>query len=649
MYDNIQNEEEEDSQKEGQQKEEDPLENPRIAILLEEERANPKVEEMIFNWAKFNLDIRERKMKDLKYHFPNEKLKKEIYTTVEKLLIECSLLNNKQDREKEILKTYQWYKAEIKKYYDLAIMKEFTAPQNNEIKNEDSEEEADEIDKEKDTKKLEHSKRTEFKNQINLKKFHVKKIIKVKSISNLNRVKKIEKSDNKSESDLSKSVNKVKLVTNASNMEDEDDKSNDNNIQPSWEFFTSKHDAVCKHCRKGKKKNNEKLQNPKREVKETYSVKRPKVEKQLMKYEKLILQEKNKRLAEARNEKEIQDNIKNFGQQKASYKSNVDKKYNMIEVVKIYKKQIDERKNDSVFMTNTNAKNTSFNQSILSGNSQVKEEKDIPNKSVVQETEKNIDENIIKEENKDPKLSLENLNLSQSDIEEEFEASQVLPKINSPKKERVISVRPRNLNVQTNNIIKDPNKEERTIRITLDINKEECVNKIIENNIQESLYQNESVESLNKFPRHKLPKILQARLKFGELIKSGVLAGKINKAAEIHFKPISYFFGKSNPSMSLDIGERKIDDYFENKSLKSSNSCADVVKNQFFIKRDTNLLKLRKSLDTYKIRDVNKLTRFLRGSSDEYTLRNSFLSPKASDFNIKPKYPSTMSGLLSSD
>ena len=346
----------------------------KILSLINKENDN-KLHEMCLNLLKYKREIQNFIEKKENIHFFN--FKRTLFEELEKILIKISDCSE-QIRKNKINKIYKWYKNKINNFLDLKYINEFSKNKNDFIiyKNNNN----------KDNNNIHrnfYNINQKFKNEYKIKKLNINSNnnneIKIKF---LNEIKNIENNEELNDKEKNFQINNIKSHI------PKDFGSNEIN-------FINKNNNKKILCKKNYY-NNEYINS-------SFSFNKPKYNFQIGNIEKNIIEEKNKKIIEKRNQEETFKKIKDFGQQRAIYKSNINNIYEIKDIINIYnnenkycfcyrtKKDIKNDKN--INENNIKIENIENNELIIDENNKINSL--INNNKVIYNNIKNLDDNNL--------------------------------------------------------------------------------------------------------------------------------------------------------------------------------------------------------------------------------------------------------------
>ena len=264
-----------------------------------------------------------------------------LFHTVEKNLIEISYLSQREHRDNKIEILYKWYKNILNKNNILKRMKSKSYKSNNEkydFSEEKKENENEEINniKEDNKENIENNeedntniKKEEKEEELIQKKEQEKDIIPAKVIKNK----------------LSESFSRKERLRLASAKEQKSDLIINSKSNPSWNFMTRLH--IKKTCA-----NNNSLPRTNSEIftssfitpKPCKKIFFPVIKDKHFKIEEDIMNSKLRQIQEKRNWEDVNIHLNKFGMIRAKFKENVNNKYEMKELIKMY---VNENKNET--------------------------------------------------------------------------------------------------------------------------------------------------------------------------------------------------------------------------------------------------------------------------------------------------------------
>ena len=314
-------------------------------LNFSKEEKNPLLKELVNNIIDFRKKCVNQNENDIK-------IKKIIagnylfFHDIEKNLIEISYISNKEYRDEKIEVLYNWYKNILKKNKMLKKMqsKSYKSVNErydfNEEKNNDENEEIQENKEDKDIKK-------EVNEEINTGK---EIIIEEKEKEEVNKKKEKEETKEIIQSDiidnkLSESFSRKERLRLASAKEQNSDIVINSKSNLSWNFMTRLH--IRKNC-----SNKHSLPRTNSEIISSSfitptpyrKISFPVIKEKHFHIEKDIMDSKLKMLREKRHWEDINIHINKFGMNRAKFKENLNNKYEMKELIRMY---VNEHKNDT--------------------------------------------------------------------------------------------------------------------------------------------------------------------------------------------------------------------------------------------------------------------------------------------------------------
>ena len=527
---------------------------------------NNKIEEMVSNLTKYKTDIQEK----IKYNkiIPHYKFRKTIFKHIELILLQIGEIEDNEKRKEQIDKLYKWYKNKMNFYYTLSRMNKRSYYKKDEyvydtkydsINDKKDEDSDDEINhRTKITYKKIHYYINEFrKHQIKIKKSK-------KNINNSVEVKTQPRNKNfrnilfKNNSDLSR-------------------------------YFTKKIDikkSELKHF-------DSKI--PKYEIKSSYSIERPEYNISTLKIEKGINNLKNKIISEKNSQVEIKKIIEDFGKKRAMYKSNLNKRHEIKNILKEYK-----------------SLQYSLNDEINKGSNTNKEsEKDKSDKEKRRISKINL--NNVKN------ISSDNLLITSLPISHNINNN-----INFNEKRNFKFLKKKILikNKEENDISKNEkneeeiNKEEKIINIHCEFPKIKSSEALLSTKID----QNDSImKSITNNP------IYNSKRK---IIKLCSVNDRSNKNIE-NIENTNNIFSLSNTKyMSCN-------NFNDINELYNANNRHEYAKKNLSVSIDNNYLRIKRGFDIFKRNEYLKLAKLIKDNEHDDTLNktalfHAFIDPKIS-------------------
>ena len=360
----------------------------KILSLINQEN-DIKLHEMCLNLLKYKREIQNYIEKKENINFFN--FKQTLFEELEKILIKISDSSN-QIRKNIINKIYKWYKNKIKNYLDLNSINEFSYPKNKLdfiIYKKNNNYNKDNIQSHRNLFNIKQKFKEEYKNKkLNISSDNNKEI----KIKFFNEIKNIENNEELNDKEKNIQIKDIKSHI------PKDFGSNEIN-------FFNKNNNKKILCKKNYY-NNEYINS-------SFSFNKPKFNYQIGNIEKNIIEEKNKKIIEKRNQEETIKKLKDFDQQRAIYKSNVNNIYEIKDIIKIYnnshkycfcyrtKNKIIKNENNIIIdESNNKIENIEKNTLIIDKNENDKFIFSLNNCKIVINNIKNLDDNNLIKNNK---------------------------------------------------------------------------------------------------------------------------------------------------------------------------------------------------------------------------------------------------------
>jgi len=289
--------------------------NKKLDYLIDRlsEYKKDKQSQIIENHNK-NINISSLKKRDINV----ESFKHIVFSTVDKVISEILYMEKEEIRKNKIDYLYNWFNKNYNNYFKISYMNERT-------------------------KNLPSEKLTELEinqdNQDFLKYFHISYLEGVENNGY----------EHRNESNFITKPNKLYKEYERKNVFILDEKKLENYDNNKKIFY--------------KRKNL-------KEVKGSYSYNRPPYGFQILFNEQKINEEKNKLLQEKRSQEEMISMMKNFGRNRAMYKMNINNKYEMRNMIKMYKSQIrsNSQLQKSIIEEDKDDENNSYNNKMKINN-----------------------------------------------------------------------------------------------------------------------------------------------------------------------------------------------------------------------------------------------------------------------------------------
>ena len=272
--------------------------NDYILTLLMNE-PNRILEELCFSIVNYKVEVEKLANENKE----NSSFKQNLYKELESLLCQASYIERREDRNEKIEKIYNWYKDRMKNYMSLAKITEKTYY--------DSDEKPKILKEKKiseDISAISH--RTNFAKGFNIKLYRVKKI----------RIKSKKKNFTKQKINSSKLEYYKNEEGKTTKKKEKEQKLIEKQKLPSMSTVSTWISSISS----------------KRELQSSYSYAEPKFTFSQAVIESKIIKEKQKALAKKRTEEEIKEAINEFGEKRALFKGNREKKYVIKEILNLY-------------------------------------------------------------------------------------------------------------------------------------------------------------------------------------------------------------------------------------------------------------------------------------------------------------------------
>jgi hypothetical protein len=469
-----------------------------------------------------------------------------LYSKLEKNLIELMYIKKQDYRKERIIRTYNWYQNELKKFKDLRFINKksyndldaviddvYFKEKLDLIKHEADHRIEDDILKEQmshrsaifDKSLLDEFKRNHVYNNVFYKKIH--KHLEKKKLGKKKLKPELEKPDRPvgehtiyySFKDGIRPVSLAKVDLN-----DKTILAKPSGGERQRTF----------HTKLGEKKYEEVVID--KEIKSSFSYYRPNMDFNLLNAEKRISEQKNKYLAEKRNQEEIDKNMKDFGRMRAQYKANEEKKCELKKLVNIYtnRKKLDTkllskyRKNNYINNIPSPEKEEvepNVNEHLSLNRFGSMSIKNLSAFKIIKENKsdkKYIPENVSEyneyyyiqqqqeeekkrkaEEKKRKEEEKEELNLKRK-MQKKYTYNQVdiAKKFRRIDGDKILTNEAKNIDKQTKEILNNPSEKIPKINLCLKFKKLNATNKLIQDKL------NQAIEEEKKFPNDLVYKLL---------------------------------------------------------------------------------------------------------------------------------------------
>ena len=469
-----------------------------------------------------------------------------LYSKLEKNLIELMYIKKQDYRKERIIRTYNWYQNELKKFKDLRFINKksyndldaviddvYFKEKLDLIQHEADHRIEDDILKEQmshrsaifDKSLLDEFKRNHVYNNVFYKKIH--KHLEKKKLGKKKLKPELEKPDRPvgehtiyySFKDGIRPVSLAKVDLN-----DKTILAKPSGGERQRTF----------HTKLGEKKYEEVVID--KEIKSSFSYYRPNMDFNLLNAEKRISEQKNKYLAEKRNQEEIDKNMKDFGRMRAQYKANEEKKCELKKLVNIYtnRKKLDTkllskyRKNNYINNIPSPEKEEAepnVNEHLSLNRFGSMSIKNLSAFKIIKENKsdkKYIPENVSEyneyyyiqqqqeeekkrkaEEKKRKEEEKEELNLKRK-MQKKYTYNQVdiAKKFRRIDGDKILTNEAKNIDKQTKEILNNPSEKIPKINLCLKFKKLNATNKLIQDKL------NQAIEEEKKFPNDLVYKLL---------------------------------------------------------------------------------------------------------------------------------------------
>ena len=648
-----------------------------------------KIDELVADLLKYKKD----EINFIKHNkeIPHYIFRSSIYHQLESLLCQIGEIEDKMKRKEHIDSLYKWYKNKFNFYFSLSRINKRTYLDKDEQKAyEDKLLEIKRIKEEEENNakrydEFEHRSIIQYKKIHNyIKDFKHKELLsefQKNNPDNDGENKTIE--NNKTEGNI---PNYFKVNKNSFKIED----FNFRELKKNYNIYMNKKDKFYskKVDKKITEKNEVDSEIPKYEIKSSYSIERPPYNEAMVKIENNINAMKNKGIIEKNNESEIAKAIDDFGKKRALFQSDLNKKYELKNIIKDYKsnnkssikilpkdiklKKIDKKtindiNNDKNNLIKTETNISNYNNQVIS------HDKNEQRKSETIDSTKEELKEEIKEEKKKEK---ENIVIENSNYEIK-KPKRRLCKIYLNKVKNMGNNTENDENENNKNSLNDilnynnkNNKDNFFLTSTYDAKKKDANNTSLEKNKTEE----ESSLIINREDSENKEKVLNVHFRFPKLKSSmALLSSKIDKPdtfmRQIALNPlfraknqninlcsidnrISLRRNRLNPlsnkrsissnvlDYDYDINENNdmnINTDIDNSNLNNSNSIHEFTKKSVIDSKEHNFLNIKKGFDIFKKKEFDELEKVLKERNRWKTINKSamyqaFIDPKISSF-----------------
>ena len=563
----------------------------QLAITLEKNENNPKLKELASYLDSYKKNY--KKSIDTRIEMKNSSFLNNIFSNLQKLLSEVCYIESKEIFEQKLISVYNWFTKTFNTYKTLSQIKYHTDPAPDQklteeelnVDNKDYQEKMNELFI---ARHNEVSHRTILNDVqrpgdliMSMKTRHIRKpeVIQPKKLIDTKENK--DTRENKGKEILSSSMGMKSTFYSTS-------KSFSNIFTGNTNMAMNKTKTV--------------IYEPKKEIKSSYSYTRPKYTFQQLSVEQMINSQRNKELNDKRMNEELKQSLNEFGNNKSTYKSNLQKKYELSKIIELYDKKISERDDER---ENNDKINGEENEEDLIEyfHNQKNPQRNRSSASIHFLQRKKTSE-MIKSPQRTLMRTFSTVQAPQMQKEE-------------TRKEKIIVDNIQNVN-KKNYVYKSSNEKKFDVKIKID--QKEAKNK----NYQ---YKNEKEEDI---PNDLLIKeknnngILNARVSNHDLCSFKHHA-PLKKNYHNYYNPLS---GYDSMNYHNFYNERLIYERNRNNRINFNNrasmTCVDFAKNNF---NHENYLEMRSTMDNFKINELKKL-KSSRSLSKRIVIKNTKLRSK---------------------
>lgn len=563
----------------------------QLEIILEKNENNPKLKELanyLDTYKKYY-----KKSIDTHTEMKNSSFLNNIFSNLQKLLNEICYIESKEIFDQKLITVYNWFTKTFNTYKKISQIKYHTDPApdqklTEEELNVDNKEYQEKINELFIAKHNEVPHRTILNDVqhpadllMSMKTRHIRKP------ENIQPKKLIDIKDNKDTKD-----NKGKEILNSSiGMK--------NTFYSTSKSFSN---IYIGNIDIGMNKTRTIIYDPKKEIKSSYSYVRPKYTFQQLSVEQMINSQKNKELNTKRMDEELKQSLNGFGINKSSYKSNLQKKYELSKIIELYEKKINEQDEEKENKDKINGEDDE--EDLIEYFHNQKNPQRMRSSASIHFLQGKKNSEMLKSPQKTLMRTFSTVHIPEMQKEE-------------TKKEKIIIDNIQNVN-KKKYVFKSPKEKKFDMKIKID--QIEAKNKNYE-------YKNEKEEDI---PNDLLIKeknnneILNARLSNHDLC-SFKLYDPLKKNYHNYYNPLS---GYDSMNYHNFYSERLMYEQNRNNRISFNNrasmTCVDFAKNNF---NHNNYLEMRSTMDNFKINELKKL-KSSRSLSRRIIIKNTKLRSK---------------------